>query len=158
FLWHQSSPLNASISGACRRPFSWTKTLLYIAHRFRHAGSVTNMMERDMKKKRGRPKTNGVRPGWVLLRDNIALNAYDEARTSGEKHETALKTMVAAVQRWNPEMSMSETEAKRILARWRGKERTGTILGRGEQVLQGEAAAYYLERIYDLQVAAAELK
>lgn len=114
-------------------------------------------MELEMKKKRGRPKTNGVRPGWVLLREHIALNAYDEARTAGEKHETSLGMMIEAVHRWNPEMPMSLTEAKRILARWRGK-RQSTIIGRGERILEGEEAALYLERSYDLQVRYAELK
>ena len=131
--------------------------LFTFAVSFGKLASVSTML-REEKRKPGRPKKHGVRPGWMLLRDNIALNAYDEARRAGEKHEAALDLMVEAVHSWNAEMPMSRTAAKRILAEWRGKEKASTILGRGEQVLRGEGAALYLERIYDLHVAYAELK
>lgn len=111
-----------------------------------------------MKKKRGRPSMNGVRPGWILRRETIALNVYDEVRKSGEKHEVALDAMVAAVHRRHPKMPMSRTEAKRILAKWRGKDQTSTILGKGEKVLEGEEAAFYVERMQDLADLDAELK
>jgi len=109
-------------------------------------------------KKRGRPKTNGVRPGWVLQRETIALNAYDEARRAGEKHEASLGLMVEAVHSWNAQMPMSITEAKRVLAQWRSEERTSTILGMGEKILEGQTAQPYLQRLNELQEQYAELK
>jgi hypothetical protein len=112
----------------------------------------------QMKRKRGRPKANGVRPGWVFLRESIALNAYDEVRRADQKHEAALDAMVEAVGRWSPNMPMSRTEAKRILADWRGKHRASTIIGKGEQILEGEAAACHLERLHTLATLYAELK
>jgi hypothetical protein len=110
-----------------------------------------------MKRKRGRPKANGVRPGWVFLRESIALNAYDQARKSGEKYETAIDLMVEAVHRWDRDMAMSRTEAKRILAKWRGDDRISTIVGEGERIMVGEAAERRLERLHTLQTLYAEL-
>ncbi len=106
-------------------------------------------MEVELKGKRGRPKTNGVHPGWMLERDCIAINAYGEAREAGEKYESALDAMVDAVHRWLPGRPMSRTVAKRILANWQGKDRTTTILGRGERILEGEEAALYLKMSQD---------
>ncbi len=110
-----------------------------------------------MNKKRGRPKTNGVRDGSVLQRETLALKAHDEARRAGEKYEIALDMMVEAVHRWRPEMPMSRTEAKRILAKWRGKKQASTILGMGEQVLEGEAAAPYIDKTNELVALGAEM-
>ena len=112
----------------------------------------------ELKGKRGRPKTNGVRPGWMFERECIALNAYDEARRAEQKHETALDAMVDAVHRWLPGAPMSRTEAKRIRANWQGKNRTTTIIGMGERILEGEEAAPYLKRSQDLAERHAELK
>jgi hypothetical protein len=111
-----------------------------------------------MEKRLGRPSTNGIRDGSVLQRESIALNAYDESRKSGEKYEVAVDAMVAAVHRWDAEMPMSRTEAKRILANWRGKDRASTILGKGEKVLEGEEAARYVDMMQALQDRYAELK
>jgi hypothetical protein len=115
-------------------------------------------MEQTTKRKRGRPKSNGDRPGWVLLRETIALSAYDDARRSDAKHEAALASMVDAVHGWCPDMPMSTTEAKRILARWRGKQQSVTILGAGEIVLEGEAASRYVDVVHAIAVQTAELK
>lgn len=111
-----------------------------------------------MKKKRGRPSMNGVPPDWILHREVIALNTYDEVRRSGAKYEVTLDAMVAAVHRCIPQISMSRSEAKRILAKWRGKNQTNTILGKGEQVLEGEDATRCLKGIQDAVDRYAELK
>ena len=69
-----------------------------------------------------------------------------------------LRRMVAAVRRWDPGIRISTTEAKRILARWRGKDRTTTLLGGEEQILTGEAASPYLGKINALREQLADLK
>ena len=69
--------------------------------------------------KRGRPKKHGVKQGWTLLRDSIALSGYDEARQRGEKYIVAISEAVSAVRKCDPKMPVSETEVRRILACWR---------------------------------------
>jgi hypothetical protein len=79
-------------------------------------------------KLRGRPKTNGVMPAWVLHRTMVGLYAYDKARSRGEKYEQALRAAVKDVRQTFPEMRMSETEMKRILAEFRSKALALTFL------------------------------
>jgi hypothetical protein len=79
-------------------------------------------------KQRGRPRKNGARPGWVLHRAAIALYGYDKARSAGEKYAEALKAAVAEVRREFPQVSISETEIKRVLAEFRVKELELTLL------------------------------
>ena len=78
--------------------------------------------------KRGRPSTNGIKPGWVLHRDVLALLGYDQARSAGEKHAAALTAAVAAVREEFPTMPMSETTARRILVRYRSATVVETFL------------------------------
>jgi hypothetical protein len=68
--------------------------------------------------KRGRPKKDGVQPGWMLLRVVLVLNAYNEARSSPLKHSSAVTEAVAIVKKTYPGMPISETEVKRILAKF----------------------------------------
>jgi hypothetical protein len=70
---------------------------------------------------KGRPKKNGRKEPKHLFRLTIALVAYEQARLSGEKYSVALQAAVDAVRRNFPEVSMSETEVKRILAEFRSK-------------------------------------
>jgi hypothetical protein len=79
-------------------------------------------------KPRGRPRTNGVMQAWVLHRTMVGLSAYDEARSRGEKYEQALRAAVEEVRQTFPEMRMSETDMKRILAEFRPKELELTFL------------------------------
>jgi hypothetical protein len=79
-------------------------------------------------KQRGRPGKNGVKPFWVLHRTMVGLCAYDKARSRGEKYEQALKAAVEEVRQIFPEMPMSETEMKRVLAEFRPKELELTFL------------------------------
>ena len=69
--------------------------------------------------KRGRPKKKGAKDGRTLLRDTIALSAYDEARRRGEKHIIAISEAVSAARKWKLKMLISDTEVRRILAHWR---------------------------------------
>jgi hypothetical protein len=81
-------------------------------------------------KKPGRPRKNGVKPAWVLHRTAVGLLGYDTARSSGEKYAEGLKAGVAKVREEFPDMPMSETEMKRILAEFRPKELELTLLFR----------------------------
>ena len=68
-------------------------------------------------KKRGRPrKTKDRIPFSSFVRMGWARIPYDEARKSGEKHSVALREAVQAVKERAPQMPMSETGAKRIVA------------------------------------------
>ncbi len=71
--------------------------------------------------KRGRPRKNGAKPDWMLGRVIFVLNAYHEARSSGLKHSSAVTEAVAAVKRTHPNMPISETEVKRVLANYQAK-------------------------------------
>jgi hypothetical protein len=65
--------------------------------------------------KTGRPPTNGVRPGWMLLRDTIAIDAFHKAREAGSKYEAALEVAVAAVNDFDTEMKISASMIKKTL-------------------------------------------
>jgi hypothetical protein len=73
-------------------------------------------MEKE-KQRRGRPqkKKDSVEP-WQFARTAQVTCAYDEARERGEKHSVAVREAVEFVKRRNPEMPISETEVRRILA------------------------------------------
>jgi hypothetical protein len=68
--------------------------------------------------KRGRPKKNGQMPMWTLRRDTLIIYGYDQARKVGEKHAAAIKEE-RYVQESDSRMPISETEVRRVLARWR---------------------------------------
>lgn len=79
------------------------------------------------KRKRGRPrKTNDRVPFWRFALAGIAMCAYDEARQKGEKHSVAISEAVAFVREYFAGMQISETELRRVLARWRPRG-AGTI-------------------------------
>lgn len=71
--------------------------------------------------KRGRPKKNGVKPIWMLVRTVMILLVYDQARRSGEKHSAAVEAAVAAVRSQVPGMPISNTEVRRVLAEVRSQ-------------------------------------
>ncbi len=72
--------------------------------------------------KRGRPKKNGMKPGWVLIRSFMVLHAYCRARDGGEKHSAAIAAAASAVRSRVPGMRVSETEVKRVLAEFQSKD------------------------------------
>jgi hypothetical protein len=91
--------------------------------------------------KRGRPKKHGAKQGWTLLRDSIALGGYDEARQRGEKYIVAISEAVSAVRKWDPKMHISETEVRRVLARWRSNITAAwSILPEPVKILERSAA------------------
>lgn len=68
--------------------------------------------------KRGRPRKNGQQPGWMFFRVALVLYGYNEARSSGLKHSSAVTEAVAFVQKTFSGMPISETEVKRVLAKF----------------------------------------
>jgi len=72
--------------------------------------------------KLGRPKKNGVKPGWMLFRSFLLLHTYDQARARGEKHSAAIAEAVSALRFRVPELPISETEVKRVLAEFQSKD------------------------------------
>jgi hypothetical protein len=69
------------------------------------------------KRQRGRPrKEKDTIQFWQFARAAHVLYAYDDARGRGEKHSVAVQNAVDFVKHLNPEMSISRTEVKRILA------------------------------------------
>jgi len=57
----------------------------------------------------------------MLLRAAWVLEAYDGARKNGLKHSGGITEAVNSVRQKHPEMPISETVVKRILARHRPK-------------------------------------
>jgi hypothetical protein len=79
-------------------------------------------------KKAGRPRKDGRQDMWILERIALVLFAYGRARDAGEKHSVAIAEAVKYVRETAPTMRISETEAKRVVAAWRSKERPKCLL------------------------------
>ncbi len=99
-----------------------------------------------LKSKRGRPKRNGAKPAWTLLRSVLVLCAYDQARHTGEKHSAAIAAAVSVLRSQVPEMPISATEVKRVLAEFRSKD-SGQALIFTEGIAQGPEADAWFERL-----------
>jgi hypothetical protein len=67
---------------------------------------------------RGRPKLNSVEK---LQRDLTVVWSYNESRRAGEKHASAVASAASEVRKQHPGMKVSETEVKRVLARFQPK-------------------------------------
>jgi hypothetical protein len=76
---------------------------------------------------RGRPRKNGTQPPSALFRALLGLYGYDKARMAGEKYEEGLRAAIEEVHRVFPDMPMSATEMKRILAEFRCKSLLSTL-------------------------------
>lgn len=66
--------------------------------------------------KRGRPPKNGAQPAWMLHRMFMVLYAYNQARSAGNKHSSAVTEAVAWMGQNFPGRPVSETVVKRIVA------------------------------------------
>jgi len=97
-------------------------------------------------RKRGRPPKNGVTEPWRFARALKIIYAYDKARVSGLKHTAAIREAVGFVRQLDPEMPVSETEVKRILAELRPSTGSVALLSNYE-VLEGEEAARLRSRL-----------
>jgi hypothetical protein len=89
--------------------------------------SARNLKNNRDGTKRGRPSNGGVRPPEHLLREVVAIEAFDAARASGEKYEVALVAGVQAVRESFPDLPMSITELKRFLGEFRSHTLENTI-------------------------------
>jgi len=76
----------------------------------------------------GRPRKYGLQPHWMFERALLVLFAYDRSRNLGNKHSTAIVEAVTFVREQNPQMPISESEVKRIFARWRSKDAKLTLI------------------------------
>jgi hypothetical protein len=76
----------------------------------------------------GRPNKNGYQPIWMCERSVLALYAYDDSRKKGAKHIVAIQEAVDYVRRTRPGMPISETEVKRVIARWRATHLEKVVL------------------------------
>jgi hypothetical protein len=90
-------------------------------------------------KKPGRPAKHGVKDPRTLSRTLAVLYSFDRARARGEKYSAAIRESVASVRQLHPEMRISETEVKRILAEFRPRG-ARTILMAEYSVVEGEEA------------------
>ena len=77
------------------------------------------------KRPRGRPKKEkGREEFWRFVRTGIIISEYDEARKSGQKHSVAVTQAVAYLKQHQPEMPVSETVVKRMLATFRPRKQS----------------------------------
>jgi hypothetical protein len=89
----------------------------------KHASNTDQSIQEDKASNHcGRPRKNGLQPHWMFERVLLVLFAYDRSRNVGNKHSTAIVEAVTFVREQNPQMPISESEVKRILARWRSKD------------------------------------
>jgi hypothetical protein len=69
--------------------------------------------------KRGRPKSNGHIPARKFFRVPLVLNAYEALKAAGTKHASAVTETITQLRQSHPDVQISETTVKRILAKWR---------------------------------------
>jgi hypothetical protein len=83
------------------------------------ASDILTTMEMP-RKRRGQPRKDKdtIEP-WQFWRAAIVMWAYDEARMRGEKHSAAIREAVNLFKEHYPDWRISDTEVKRILARFR---------------------------------------
>lgn len=79
-------------------------------------------MERG-KNKGGGPERRRIQSSvGISGRAAMIMCAYDETRGKGDKHSVAVGETVDLVKQRNPEMPISQTKVKRVLATWRPKD------------------------------------
>lgn len=89
------------------------------------------------KRRPGRPRRKkGIIEYKHFVRAGIVMSGYDEARQHNEKHSVAVTQAVEFVKRRYPDMRISESGVKRILAEWR--PRNSRIILRFERCIMTE--------------------
>jgi hypothetical protein len=91
-------------------------------------------------KKRGRPPKNGVVEAKRFGRALMIVHAYSKARDGGQKRSAAVREAVDFVRQHDPEMRISETEVKRVLAEF-VPQGSQVALMVDYSVLEGDEAA-----------------
>jgi hypothetical protein len=85
---------------------------------------------------RGRPKNPS---SFVIRRWLCALLEFDRAKLLGEKHSGALGTAAAEMLKKYPHLKVSQTEIRRMLAKWRAPNAGMTFLCRELSSEEGTA-------------------
>ena len=100
----------------------------------------------------GRPrKEEGTLEYKQFVRAGIVNAAYDEARQSDQKHSVAVRQVVEFVKQKYPELRISETAVRRILAEWRPRN-SGAIL-RFERTIMTEEEIFKYRGVRDQAAA-----
>ena len=99
--------------------------------------------------KNGRPRKNGVKEPWHLGRTLRIIEAYRVARERGEKRESAIEEAVLAVKQFDPDMPVSKTEVKRVLAEFASIYSDVSIRAEST-ILEGESAAEKRRFAFDM--------
>lgn len=100
----------------------------------------TGRRSKSPTKKRGRPSRNGVKEPWQFGRALMVIHAYSKARDGGQKHSAAIREAVDFVRQLDPEMPVSQTEVRRVLAEFRPQD-SRVALRVDYSILEGEEAA-----------------
>jgi hypothetical protein len=86
-------------------------------------------MKHTKEPKRGRPlKKAGEMKFKDFRRAGMVISAYDELRLKNEKHSVAVKEAVEVLTKGHPDMRISDTGVRRILAAYRPRVSRTTIL------------------------------
>ena len=124
-------------------------------HRLNIGNQRGSTMEKEGKQ-RGRPRKDqdAIKP-WQFYRAARVMLYYDEARQRGEKHSAAIREVVELFKEEHPEVRVSETEVKRVLAEFRPRGRK-LILCFERQILTEDS----IRKLYWIrqQIAEAEHK
>lgn len=76
-------------------------------------------------KQRGRPTTNGMKPGWTVYRAVLILDAYGKYRASGFTHRESKEKAVYQVNSLHPRMPVSVREVDRVLSKYHSAKEEG---------------------------------
>jgi hypothetical protein len=88
----------------------------------------------------GRPRKNGTKEPSHLWRSLVIFNAYSKAREVGLKRSAAIRETVDAVRQRFPGMRISETEVKRVVAKFSPRG-SSIALWVEDSPLEGDEAA-----------------
>lgn len=69
-------------------------------------------------RKPGRPKQHGEKPGWMLIRDLLAVAGYERRRQAGASHSDGIRAATREVERGMAGVPISESAVRKALARW----------------------------------------
>lgn len=79
------------------------------------------------KPKRGRPRTNGLKPAWTFYRALLIIEGYQQSRLDAKTHRDAVLRSVAYVKQQQPNMRVSPREVDRVLAKYHSKLRCASL-------------------------------
>lgn len=71
---------------------------------------------------KGRPSTNGAKPGWMLYRAMLIIEGFHKFRTEGKNRAVSQEKTVGYVKSLHPRMPVSIGTVKRVLAYCRPRD------------------------------------